>query len=386
MKQFYTLIFILIISVNTLIANNNYDYLAVEKIKSGAFVLPTATITTSNSAVCINETQPIVTFTGSGGVAPYTFTYKINGGPDIITSQSIGNSVTLNVPTNVVGSFEYKLVSVKDSSGATQSQTSSTTITVASLPVVNFTFTNDNSCSGTAVQFNSNFTGSGTYTYAWDFGDGNTSVLQNPSYVFNNTNGNTTQSFNVTLKITNANGCVNSITKSISIKSPGATLNSNVDSDVFNGFPIFKVCTNDISQINFINTSITSSTDTNYDINWGDSTPNFTATTFSTTSHTYSVGLWTLTYTVTGQDGCVITRTYKVFVGNNPAVGIGNPGNTNICISSPLTFPITGTENNPPGTIYTVTFNDGSVPTTFNHPPPASITHTFFKVFLRSYE
>jgi hypothetical protein len=48
MKQLYKLIFILIISVNTLIANNNYGSLAVEKIKSGAFVLPTATITEQN--------------------------------------------------------------------------------------------------------------------------------------------------------------------------------------------------------------------------------------------------------------------------------------------------------------------------------------------------
>ena len=42
-----------------------------------------------------------------------------------------------------------------------------------------------------------------------------------------------------------------------------------------------------------------------------------------------------------------------------------------------MTFPITGTNNNPPGTTYTVTFNDGSTPQVFSHPPPASVTHTF---------
>src|SRR5690606_5596729 len=65
------------------------------------------------------------------------------------------------------------------------------------------------------------------------------------------------------------------------------------------------------------------------------------------------------------------------FVGNNPAVGLENPGNTDICIDASLTFPITGTENNPPGTTYIVSFNDGSASLTFNHPPPPSVTHTF---------
>ncbi|MDI6032942.1 PKD domain-containing protein [Flavobacterium sp. LB2P84] len=385
MKQLYRIIFlfILIISVNNLNAKSNYSHCGIDKIiverESNNLALPTATINTNAPSVCINGTQPIITFTGSGGVAPYTFTYKINGGTDIITSQSTGDILTLNVPTTSIGDFVYTLVSVTDSSNATQIQSASVTVTIAPEPVIDFTFTNDNSCSGTSIQFNSIIVSGATpYSYAWDFGDGSTSTSPNPTHVFNNTNGNKTQSFNVTLTVT-ANGCAKAITKPVSIQNPGATLNSSVESAVFNGFPIFKVCTNDISQIDFINTSATSSTDTNYVINWGDSTPNFSATTFSTVSHTYSIGLWTLTYTVTGQNGCSITRIYKVFVGNNPAVGIGNPGNTNICISTPLTFPITGTENNPPGTIYTVTFNDGSTPITFNHPPPATITHTFLK-------
>ena len=184
MKQLYKLIFILIISVNTLNANNNYGSLAVEKITSGTFVLPTATITASVPAVCINGTPPLVTFTGSGGVAPYTFTYKINGGSNIITSQSTGDILTLNVPTSTIGSFIYTLVSVKDATNATQTQTGSVTINVNALPVVDFTFTNDNSCSGTTVQFNSNVSGSGTYTYAWDFGDGNFSEEENPKHIY----------------------------------------------------------------------------------------------------------------------------------------------------------------------------------------------------------
>ena len=60
-------------------------------------------------------------------------------------------------------------------------------------------------------------------------------------------------------------------------------------------------------------------------------------------------------------------------------MGLGNPGNTNVCIGETLTFPITGTANNPAGTIYPVTFSDGSASQVFTHPAPASVSHTFTK-------
>ncbi len=156
-----------------------------------------------------------------------------------------------------------------------------------------------------------------------------------------------------------------------------AALNSSATAATFNGFPIFKVCSNQITQIDFYNVSSTIPTNTSYTISWGDATPNFTSSSWNTVSHNYAVGLWTLVYNITAANGCNISKTFKIFVGNNPAVGLGNPGNTDVCISSPLTFPITGTENNPPGTTYTVSFNDGSSPITFNHPPPTEVTHTF---------
>ncbi|MGL2965872.1 PKD-like domain-containing protein [Flavobacterium sp. XGLA_31] len=156
-----------------------------------------------------------------------------------------------------------------------------------------------------------------------------------------------------------------------------ANLNSSATADSFNGFPVFKICSNQTTDIDFFNASTTLITNTNYSISWGDGSPNFTATSWNTVTHSYAVGLWTMVYTITAQNGCNVSKTYKVFVGNNPAVGLGNPGNTDVCITSALTFPITGTENNPPGTTYTVTFNDGSPPTIYNHPPPSSITHNF---------
>ena len=260
---------------------------------NGTPILEVSATISGGTTFCQNSSS-VVTFTGSGGVAPYTFNYTINGGAVLnVSSTETSSTVSLPVNSSATGTFTYSLVSVTDSS----------------VPAVTQNVT------------------------------GNTVFFINPQ--------------------------------------ANATISSSADSGIFGGFQVFKICNNQPSQFEFFNASTTNSTNVNYTINWGDGTPNFTGATWSSLNHTYQVGIWDLVYTITAQNGCNVTKTYKVFVGNNPAVGLENPGNTDICISSPLTFPITGTDNNPPGTIYIVSFNDGSPNVTFNHPPPASVTHTF---------
>ncbi|MES2222198.1 MAG: hypothetical protein V4587_14685, partial [Acidobacteriota bacterium] len=58
----------------------------------------------------------VITFTGNGGTAPYTFSYKINGGAVQTVSTTSGNSVIISVPTVTPGTFTYSLVSVEESS------------------------------------------------------------------------------------------------------------------------------------------------------------------------------------------------------------------------------------------------------------------------------
>jgi len=97
--------------------------------------LPTAAISGS-TAVCLNGTAPVITFTGAAGVAPYTFTYNINGGaPQTVTTTS-GNTVTITAPTGTAGTFQYNLVSVQEGSAnlCAQPQTGTATVTVNPLP------------------------------------------------------------------------------------------------------------------------------------------------------------------------------------------------------------------------------------------------------------
>lgn len=93
--------------------------------------LPTANIA-GTIVVCVNAAPPLVTFTGATGIAPYTFTYNINGGPNQTITTTTGNSVSISAPTNIVGTFNYNLVSVEDGSSTlcTQAQTGVATVTV----------------------------------------------------------------------------------------------------------------------------------------------------------------------------------------------------------------------------------------------------------------
>jgi hypothetical protein len=99
--------------------------------------LATATIG-GTTAVCQNATSPLITFTGSGGAAPYTFTYKINGGVNQSVTASSGNSVSLSVTTAGPGIFTYALVSIQESSSntCTSSVTGSAAVTINAIPVV----------------------------------------------------------------------------------------------------------------------------------------------------------------------------------------------------------------------------------------------------------
>lgn len=97
--------------------------------------LPTATIL-GTTTVCLNDTEPQVTFTGALGTSDYIFTYTINGGTNQTVSTLGSNSITVNAPTSTSGTFVYNLLSVQDATTlCSQDQVDDITITVNPLPV-----------------------------------------------------------------------------------------------------------------------------------------------------------------------------------------------------------------------------------------------------------
>ena len=368
MKHLYKILFLFILINSGCIINAKNSNLNIGKtIKGGVaynvvnnLASPTATIS-GTTTVCQNAAKPLITFTGSGGTAPYTFTYTVTGvaGNQTITTTS-GNSVAVSAATGAVGTFIYNLISVHDVANPTLEQISpdSAIVTVNAPPVVDFTFTNDSSCSGTAMQFTSSVTGTANYTYAWDFGDGNTSTQQNPSHSFTSLGCNTA-TFNVTLTVT-AGGCAVPKIKNITVKQK-PDINFN---DVNNQFEPFNNCgnasTNSVYSITVGNSSL-STCIASFSINWGDGNTqnniNFPI------SHTYiAVGAYSMTITANGNNGCVNSKTYIIKNVSNPLGGLNSPGSTqNLCApTSNLQFSISNWGSNSLDTTYKIDYSDGS--------------------------
>ena len=255
----------------------------------------------------------------------------------------------------------------------------SVVVVVNPLPTAKFTFTGANQCASVPIVFTDASSGSGL-TYSWNFGDAssgssNSSTAKNPIHKFIGTPGPGTQSFTVTLTVTTAQGCSASYSATVTTQRPTDT-NLGPSTTLYNGQNYFTGCGTGPAMMTFTNISSTQSINKSYRIIWGDKSADFTATSFISIQHTYAIGTYNLTYIIANVDGCIDTANYKVFVGSNPAVGLNNPGNTAICTSSTLIFPVTGTENNPPGTTYTVTFDDGS-PSIIYQSSPDTLQHTF---------
>ncbi|MES2331316.1 MAG: hypothetical protein V4539_17060 [Bacteroidota bacterium] len=151
--------------------------------------LPSASIS-GTTAVCQNTTSPTITFTGSNGTVPYTFTYRINGGANQTITTISGNSVTLAAPTNVSGSFNYSLISVQDGSSTSCSAAVSgnVTITIYALPDAAVIATSDpHLCNGSSGAIKIlNFTSG--YTYQWMY-NGSPLRVTNTDTIINNQAG-----------------------------------------------------------------------------------------------------------------------------------------------------------------------------------------------------
>jgi hypothetical protein len=132
------------------------------------YPLPTAQIS-GDATVCENGTSPDVTFTGIVGDAPFTFTYNINGLGSYMVTTSIGNSVTVSVPTATPGPFTYNLMSVSDMHGCDQTQSGSVTVMVNSLSVAptSASASPDPICRGQYTDITASGGGGTSYVVEW---------------------------------------------------------------------------------------------------------------------------------------------------------------------------------------------------------------------------
>jgi gliding motility-associated-like protein len=190
--------------------------------------IPTATIA-GDAAVCVGSGQPVITFTGAGGTAPYTFEYTIDNGPIQTVTSTGGSSATVLASTANAGTFSYDLISVTDGSatGCGQPQSGTVTITVNPLPTA--TISGDAEVCLNAPAQTITFTGANgvspyTFTYTVNGGanqtvvsTGNTATISVPT----TTVGVTTYSL-VGVQDASATGCYQAQTGLASVEIVGA--------------------------------------------------------------------------------------------------------------------------------------------------------------------
>ena len=130
-------------------------------------VNPLGGTVTGSTAVCQNSAAPNVTFTGGGGLAPYTFAYTLNGTNQTISTTGGSNSVILSAPTGTLGSFVYAVTSVEDANSLSCLSASSITVTVGPLPTATISGATT-ICQNTPPP-NITFTGTGTAPYIFTY-------------------------------------------------------------------------------------------------------------------------------------------------------------------------------------------------------------------------
>lgn len=235
--------------------------------------------------------------------------------------------------------------------------------TLAALPNVDFNF-NNNACSGSPVLFTPTVSGDAPFKYQWDFGDGETSNSNTPAHTFTAL-GCGTQNFSVKLTVTDTNGGISTITKSITILQKPNLKFVNLNAPSGSSAP-FEKCGDNNSDLNYTinvgNTSASISCITSYNVEWGDGSVE-TNVTFPR-MHTYTrLGSFNMVITGIGSNGCSNTITYVVKNSNNPIGSLIAPGNTtNLCTPvAPMDFAIGSWALNPSDTRYQVNYGDGTV-------------------------
>jgi uncharacterized repeat protein (TIGR01451 family) len=118
-----------------------------------------------------------VTFTGSGGTAPYTFTYTLSGMGNPYNITSSGNSASPDLSFLPPGSFVITITNISDANANSQSLNVTGNIVVNPPPTPNIG-PNQTICEGSVLTLGG--TGQGGWTYNWNGPNGFNSTMMMP--------------------------------------------------------------------------------------------------------------------------------------------------------------------------------------------------------------
>ncbi|MCC7297735.1 MAG: DUF2341 domain-containing protein [Bacteroidia bacterium] len=238
---------------------------------------PKASFTATNS--CLDAAP---TLANLSSISAGTLTYKWNlGNGTFSTAQTPAPTYAQS------GSYNIRLIATANT-GCTDSTNKD--IVIYSMPVAQFSATEE--CLGTPTEF-TNYSVDAA-SNLWNFGGGNTSTSMNPTYTYPGPGNN-----NVTLTVTSPNGCINSITKTVTTNDvPVAGFNTTTPTTCLTGHNFTMNNTSSISSGSYTN-----------EWTFGDNT--FSKSAAPTKTYA-AAGDYTITLVNTSDKGCVSVPVSKL--------------------------------------------------------------------------
>lgn len=292
--------------------------------------LPVADFVTTN--VCLGMSNQFTdnSTVSSGSISEWIWNYGDGAN---------GSGASSNHTYSTPGSYNVTLIAVTANNCR---DTISHAVVVNGLPVANFS--GPNACAESLVNFNNTSASSyGAITsYEWNFANGNTSSVENPSMQFNNP-GN----YNVSLIVTSALGCSDTLIQPITIfPVPVAAITTT------------NACTGTAIGI-ANNSTVVTGTIQNYYWTFGDNTTSNDIL----PSHAYSnAGSYPVNLVVTSDHGCRDTATATAVAHPLPVV---NMTTESVCLGVDVDFLNASTSSSGGVTTWAWTFGDGSTSNAF---------------------
>ena len=214
------------------------------------------------------------------------------------------------------------------------------TVTIKNTNIIPVSFTYTNVCIGQSTTFVDNTPAtSGTMSsWTWNFGDGNTSNVQNPSHTYS-----ASGTFSVTMNASSTLGCSGTITNTVTVNSLPVS-----------NFSATTVCLRDTTRFTDLSTGA---------LSWNWNFGNGNTSVLQNPPNTYSVsGTYSVSLITTTANGCKDTTVIPVTVNPLP---IANFTTTPVCLNTP---PMTFTNQSTGATQWNWNFGDASPNSTLQSP------------------